>query len=42
MIGFNAYDHRPFWDTFRTRHPEWELPALPHRAGRCAVLRATT
>ena len=25
MIGFNSYDYRPFWELFRTRHPQWEL-----------------
>ncbi|MBP2328090.1 DNA-binding transcriptional LysR family regulator [Kibdelosporangium banguiense] len=25
MLPINAYDLRPFWDTFRTRHPEWQL-----------------
>lgn len=25
MIGYNAYDYRPFWETFRRRHPMWEL-----------------
>ncbi|MEW9528763.1 LysR family transcriptional regulator [Microbispora sp. NPDC049125] len=25
MIPFNAHDLRPYWDTFRTRHPQWKL-----------------
>jgi DNA-binding transcriptional LysR family regulator len=25
MIPFNTYDLRPFWDTFRSRHPQWAL-----------------
>lgn len=25
MIPFNTYDLRPFWDTFRARHPQWAL-----------------
>ncbi|NMH76406.1 LysR family transcriptional regulator [Pseudonocardia xinjiangensis] len=25
MIPFNTYDLRPFWTTFRTRHPQWSL-----------------
>lgn len=25
MIGYNAYDYRPFWDAFRARHPDWQL-----------------
>jgi DNA-binding transcriptional LysR family regulator len=25
MIPFNTYDLRPFWDAFRTRHPQWSL-----------------
>lgn len=25
MLPINIYDLRPFWDTFRARHPEWRL-----------------
>ncbi|GII33844.1 LysR family transcriptional regulator [Planotetraspora mira] len=25
MIPLNAQDLRPYWDTFRTRHPQWKL-----------------
>jgi DNA-binding transcriptional LysR family regulator len=25
LLPINAYDLRPFWDTFRARHPEWQL-----------------
>ncbi|MBM0274958.1 LysR family transcriptional regulator [Micromonospora sp. STR1s_6] len=25
IIPFNTYDLRPFWDTFRQRHPQWSL-----------------
>jgi DNA-binding transcriptional LysR family regulator len=25
MIPFNTHDLRPYWDTFRTRHPHWTL-----------------
>jgi DNA-binding transcriptional LysR family regulator len=25
MLPVNAYDLRPFWETFRTRHPQWRL-----------------
>jgi DNA-binding transcriptional LysR family regulator len=25
MLPINTYDLRPFWDTFRARHPEWQL-----------------
>ena len=25
MIPINAHDLRPYWDTFRTRHPQWKL-----------------
>ncbi|MGW4640577.1 LysR family transcriptional regulator [Sphaerisporangium sp. NPDC004334] len=25
MLSINAYDLRPYWDTFRTRHPQWKL-----------------
>src|SRR4051794_3126570 len=25
MIPFNTHDLRPYWDTFRTRHPHWAL-----------------
>jgi DNA-binding transcriptional LysR family regulator len=25
MLPSNAHELRPYWDTFRTRHPQWEL-----------------
>lgn len=25
MIPLNAHDLRPYWDTFRARHPQWQL-----------------
>lgn len=25
MLSINAYDLRPYWDTFRSRHPQWGL-----------------
>ncbi|GII34313.1 LysR family transcriptional regulator [Planotetraspora mira] len=25
MIPLNAHELRPYWDTFRTRHPQWKL-----------------
>ncbi|MCK2214541.1 LysR family transcriptional regulator [Actinomadura sp. ATCC 31491] len=25
MLPVNAHDLRPYWDTFRSRHPQWEL-----------------
>ncbi|MEV6866898.1 LysR family transcriptional regulator [Streptosporangium subroseum] len=24
-LPINVYDLRPYWDTFRTRHPQWKL-----------------
>ncbi len=25
MLPINAHDYRAYWDTFRTRHPQWKL-----------------
>ncbi|MEV0824330.1 LysR family transcriptional regulator [Nonomuraea rubra] len=25
MVPFNVQDLRPYWDTFRSRHPQWKL-----------------
>lgn len=27
-LTMNAYDLRPYWDTFRARHPQWKLQIL--------------
>ncbi|MFE3185881.1 LysR family transcriptional regulator [Streptomyces violascens] len=51
MMPSNAHDLRPFWDAFRTRHPQWGLrirhngfidPFGPLRAGDIDVLVSWT